>query len=141
MYRTILPLFALLFGALSAFAQDKPTIKQVPPSVSDPTSGKAMFTSYCSACHGRDGKGSGPAAAALKKGPSDLTILSRRNGGKFPTLAVQNSIAGEVSGTAAHGSKDMPVWGDVFRSLSSNDSITKMRMHNLVKYIESIQVK
>ncbi|MBN8730329.1 MAG: cytochrome c [Acidobacteria bacterium] len=141
MYRTILPLFALLFGALFAYGQDKPSIKQVAPTASDPTSGKAMFTSYCSACHGKDGKGGGPAAAALKKGPSDLTILARRNGGKFPTLAVQNAIAGESGGTAAHGSKEMPVWGDVFRSMTSNDSITKMRMHNLVKYIESIQVK
>lgn len=141
MYRTILPIFVLLFGAMSAFGQDKPTIKQVPPSASDPTSGPAMFASYCAACHGKDAKGSGPAAAALKKGPSDLTILARRNGGKFPTLAVQNSIAGEAGGAMAHGSKEMPVWGDVFRSMTANDSITKMRMLNLVKYIESIQVK
>ena len=141
MLRTSLPLIALLFGALFAFGQDKPTVKQVKAGYSDPASGKAMFQSYCSACHGKEGKGDGPAAAALKKGPSDLTILARRNAGKFPALAVQSSIAGEPGGAAAHGSKDMPVWGDVFHSMTSNDSITKMRMRNLVAYIEALQVK
>jgi len=140
MRRTLLPLAALLAAALFANAQDKPTIKQVRPAATDPSSGSAMYHSYCSACHGKAGKGDGPAAAALKKGPSDLTILARRNGGKFPALAVQNAINGEV-GLPSHGSKDMPVWGDVFRSMSTNESLTTMRMHNLTKYIESLQVK
>jgi len=140
MLRNLLPLTGLLFGALCAFGQSQPTIKEVKAPVSDPTSGQAMYSSYCSACHGKAGKGDGPAAVALKKTPTDLTLLARKNGGKFPTLAVQNSIAGDP-GTAAHGSKDMPVWGDVFRSLNSNNSITKMRISNLVTYIQSLQVK
>ena len=48
-------------------------------------SGGQMFLSYCAPCHGKDAKGGGPMAPALKATPSDLTTLSKRNNGKFPT--------------------------------------------------------
>lgn len=35
--------------------------------------GKAQFDSLCMPCHGTSGKGDGPAAAALKPAPADLT--------------------------------------------------------------------
>lgn len=41
----------------------------------------------------------------------------------------------------AHGSKDMPIWGDVFGSMSRNESEMRMRLNNLTNYIESIQKK
>jgi len=41
------------------------------------TSGKQMYINYCASCHGVDGRGNGPAAAALKMPPTDLTVLSR----------------------------------------------------------------
>src|ERR1700674_202975 len=45
----------------------------------DITSGKNMFLNYCASCHGVDGKGNGPAAAALKPAPTDLTTLAKAN--------------------------------------------------------------
>lgn len=98
-----------------------------------------MFRSYCAPCHGVQGNGNGPAVAALKKVPPDLTMMAKRNGGKYPALAVYNSITGD--GVAAHGSKDMPIWGDVLRSMTRSEAETKLRINNLTKYIESLQVK
>ncbi len=52
------------------------------------TNGKQMYASYCAPCHGVDGKGRGPTASALKVQPTDLTILSKNNHGKFPDAHV-----------------------------------------------------
>lgn len=95
---------------------------------------------YCAVCHGKDGKGGGPAAPALKKTPGDLTTLSQRNDGKFPGPAVAQSINGEQSVTA-HGSKDMPVWGELFRQTGQNESEVHLRVANLTRYIEGLQKK
>jgi hypothetical protein len=40
---------------------------------------------------------------------------------------------------AAHGSPDMPIWGDVFAKLHSSDP--SLRISNLVGYLETLQVK
>jgi mono/diheme cytochrome c family protein len=102
--------------------------------------GSDLYNEYCAVCHGKDGKSGGPAAAALTKRPSDLTQLARKNGGKFDALSVQQVIAGSDV-VSAHGSRDMPIWGTVFASMSSNDSMRKLRINGLVTYIEKIQAK
>ena len=96
---------------------------------------------YCAVCHGTDGKGGGPAASALKVPPTDLTVLSKNNGGKYPALKVSASIRGE-SATPAHGSKEMPVWGTLFWSMSQgHEGEVQERVTNLTHYIETLQVK
>ena len=99
-----------------------------------------MYREYCAVCHGRAGKGDGPAAAALKIPPSDLTTLARRNGGKFPTAAVGVTIKGEQT-VAAHGNTEMPVWGPVFRQMSANERLGELRVANLAQFLETIQAK
>lgn len=99
-----------------------------------------MYGAYCAVCHGVDGKGNGPAASALKQPPSDLTQISRKNGGKFPDFVVANVIQGDTA-VVAHGSRDMPMWGDVFRSMQRDDPLVKLRVANLTKYIASLQQK
>ena len=99
-----------------------------------------MFKNYCAACHGTDGRGAGPAAAALKKPPANLTLLSKKNNGKFPALVVENFIKGDSS-PAAHGTRDMPMWGNLFDSVSAGDSVVAIRIRNLKDYIQSIQEK
>ena len=76
----------------------------------------------------------------MKMPPPDLTTLTRRNSGKFPELRVFNTINGDLN-VPAHGSKDMPVWGDVFRSMEKDTAAQQMRVSNLTKYIESLQSK
>jgi mono/diheme cytochrome c family protein len=116
-------------------------IQKVPIQPTSAASGKEMFTTYCAVCHGTSGKGDGPAAAALKKRPADLTQLARKNNGTFPEVHVINFITGEDV-VAAHGSRDMPIWGDLFRSLSPNaQEVSKLRVANLADYVKSLQAR
>jgi mono/diheme cytochrome c family protein len=121
-------------------AQSNATIKHVPLSPTSPASGKEMFVTYCAVCHGADGKGGGPAAAALKAQPSNLSQLTAKNGGTFPELRLVSTLsAGDV---VAHGSAEMPVWGDLFKSLDGGQrNMSHMRIANLVGYVKSIQAK
>ncbi len=121
--------------------QTQKTIQHVPVKATSPASGKEMYTTYCAVCHGTDGKGGGPAAGALKTPPTDLTMLSKNNGGKFPAMKVASTIGGE-SNLPAHGSKDMPVWGSLFWGMShGHGGEVQQRVANLTKYIESLQAK
>ena len=105
------------------------------------TSGKEMYLAYCATCHGKEGKGDGPAASALKVPPADLTTLSKRNNGEFPSVHVVNLLTGS-NGVAAHGSKEMPVWGPVFMAMEhQHTSAARLRIANLAEYIKSLQRK
>jgi mono/diheme cytochrome c family protein len=100
-----------------------------------------MYLAYCASCHGKDGKGGGPAASAMKVAPGDLTELAAKNGGTFPENHVAQIIKGD-SNTPSHGSKDMPVWGPIFGAIGAkSDGVVQLRVRNLTKYIESLQQK
>jgi len=141
MTRSVMMAAALSCFIFSAAADDSKVIKRVPTSQTSPSSGKDMFNTYCAVCHGKDGKGNGPAAAALKKTPADVTTLAARNNGKFPELRVYSTIQGD-SETIAHGSRDMPVWGSVFQDMSrGTQSEVQLRITNLIAYVQTLQVK
>jgi mono/diheme cytochrome c family protein len=123
--------------ASSGFAQ---TIKNVPPTPTSPVSGKQMSNEYCAVCHGQDGKTGGPAASALKKRPTDLTQLSAHNSGKFPDVRIAGYIEGDDS-VESHGSRDMPMWGGVFKSMAGGEDMAKLRVANLTAYIKTLQAK
>ena len=132
-------------GAAIAGAQQsppaQPSVKHEAAAMTNPSSGKEMFMSYCASCHGKDAKGDGPAAGALKQLPADLTTLSKRNGGKFPSDKVTSVLRGQAS-LMAHGDQEMPVWGPVFWRMSQgHEEQVQMRIANLVKYLESVQEK
>jgi mono/diheme cytochrome c family protein len=116
------------------------TVKRVPARPTTSIAGKDLFHEYCAVCHGMDGKGGGPAAEALKQSPTDLTQMARRHDGTFPETEVLKTLKGE-STIAAHGSGDMPVWGAVFRNMSTNPSLSQTRLHALLQYVESLQAK
>lgn len=137
----VVTVFAIAFVLFACtFANAQPTIKKVPVEPTSAASGEQMFKTYCAACHGLDGRGTGPAATALKKTPANLTELSARNGGKFPEMKVFSTIKGD-SDVAAHGTKDMPVWGDLFPSVSSSQGEVQLRISNLTGYLKTIQAK
>jgi len=117
------------------------TLKKVPISQSQPDSGKQMYQDYCAACHGMDGKGSGPVVEFLKAPPPDLTTMAKRNDGKSVALHVK-SVLTFGTGTKAHGTLDMPLWGQLFNSLSGPErQIVQLRIANLTEYVESMQKK
>jgi len=103
-------------------------------------SGEEMFNTYCAVCHGKSGKGDGPAASEFKTLPANLTILAKNNNGTFPEAYVAQVIRTGPRDAKAHGSKDMPVWGKLFESMGDDASV-KLRIHNLSSYIETLQSK
>ena len=71
---------AVGFVILGCYVDDgqesETNVKKVPIQRTSAASGEEMFDAYCAACHGKDGKGNGPAAAELKMPPPDLTTLA-----------------------------------------------------------------
>lgn len=105
--------------------------------------GRQLYVNHCASCHGADGSGNGPAAAALKVKPANLARIAFREGGEFPFIGVAKHIDGRQA-LAAHGSRDMPVWGKVFGHNVRGDSVQKEeavsgQLLHLLTYLESIQ--
>ncbi|HXX21108.1 MAG TPA: c-type cytochrome [Candidatus Acidoferrum sp.] len=150
-------LFAFLFSTrpLTMAQQSQTTTKQAAAQTVSEPSGEYLFNTYCAVCHGKDGKGAGPAAGELKVPPPDLTTLSKRHGGKFPTEYVSSVLHYGISDLKAHGSPDMPIWGELFApsgALTRNpsrplaeerevDAARARKIQNLTQYIESLQAK
>jgi hypothetical protein len=128
--------------AVSIGYAQKPSSSVIIPVTRTPASnGKAMYINYCAPCHGVDGRGNGPAAAALKTRPVDLTMLSMNNHGQYPMKHVIGVLQFGTS-ISAHGSAEMPMWGPVLGDLSPTDPSGEfLRIRNLARYIETVQAK
>ncbi len=103
--------------------------------------GPKIFQYHCAACHGVDGRGNGPASVALKHPVPDLTLISRRTGGKFPYKRVREIIEGIEPGLVAHGDREMPIWGPIFHEVESDQDWGEVRLDAITKHMESIQQK
>jgi len=113
-------------------------LRLVSVAYSSPTSGATMYKSYCAVCHGMEGKGDGPATDFLKVPPPDLTRLAKHNGGRYPADHVKETLR-LGTGSGAHGTLDMPLWGPLFQTLDVNQTLGELRLHNLTVFIESLQ--
>jgi len=106
--------------------------------------GAESFPRYCGSCHGVRGDGDGPSASALRTRPADLTRIAARRGGTFPAGEIARFIDGRFA-LAAHGSREMPVWGERFGETipdtSVAEEITRGKIATLVEYLKSIQRK
>ncbi len=117
-------------------AEQNKKAERLIPSVKGPE----LFHAYCASCHGVDGAGNGPVAPALTAKLADLTTISQRNGGVFPTKRVRSIISGDDI-ILAHGSREMPVWGPIFHQVEWDRDWGETRLDNLTKYLQSIQQK
>ena len=132
----------------SCLASAEVEVKQAPLTWKQAsiTDGGELFAELCAACHGKEGKGDGPVAASLKNAVPNLTLLAANNEGTFPYKATEDSIVGK-NRVASHGTVDMPVWGAAFEGVRPDwkqyrrEALAKQRIHNLVEYISTIQVK
>jgi len=145
--RSIVPLLLILFGGFaflmpgrSEEQTPKASAQKIPVNERGEVSGSRLFHSYCATCHGADGRGKGPAAPALKTAPPDLTLLAKKNGDKFPVDHVMSVLANE-SDFPIHGSKEMPIWGPIFRRMGVDQTLGRLRAHNVMEYLKSIQQK
>lgn len=112
------------------------------PTSTSAAAGQGVYVNYCGSCHGPQARGDGPMAASLTKRPSDLTTISRRNSGKFPSDLVFRTIDGR-NPVAGHGGQDMPIWGNAFLRVQGGvpPEVVRARIEALVNYLESIQQK
>jgi mono/diheme cytochrome c family protein len=104
--------------------------------------GAQTYQQHCTACHGLGGRGDGPAAPALRTPPSDLTRIAARRDGVFPAGEIAKVIDGRFHITA-HGSREMPVWGEHFGmgipETELSESIARGKVATLVEYLKRIQ--
>jgi len=130
----------LIVGCGATNVQDRPLAQQEPDFSIE---GERLFQEFCAPCHGSSGQGDGPAGEALRKPPADLTRISARNGGRFPAAEVGQYIDGRFD-VAAHGSREMPIWGAAFSEsipeLGVGDEIARGRIWSVVQYLRTIQV-
>ena len=100
--------------------------------------GKDLFVSYCASCHGPAGRGDGRVSIALKGKIPDLATLAARRGGRFPVADLEKMILGETASQAAHGTREMPVWGPVFRRVEDDKDLGLVRVRRLVEYVQTL---
>lgn len=110
-----------------------------------PDTGAEDFATYCAACHGPTGKGDGEAAVGLSRKPANLTTLSAKNKGAFPTTRVMAQIWGYAG---AKGRGVMPDFGPMLQGemvpYDGGDGIetpTPIRLVELAEYLKRLQQK
>ncbi len=109
----------------------------------DASDGAAFFAENCVACHGATGQGDGQNADDLSAVPTDLTDLSRRNGGVFPAARALSYIYGDPQ--QGHLARVMPQFGGAMAEdlvpveIDGVFTPTPRALAGLLFYLESIQ--
>ena len=65
-----------------------------PDWMPEPDEGARLYGDNCAVCHGPAGRGDGDLARDLDRKPTDLTLITQRAGGDFPTAKVLSQIDG-----------------------------------------------
>jgi mono/diheme cytochrome c family protein len=108
--------------------------------------GRATFMSFCASCHGPKADGKGNIAQYLTTKPTDLTQIAKQQEGKFPGELIGQVISGPEK-VRGHGTREMPIWGNVFQSLLASDTArdetpeerANRKIRELTAYLESVQ--
>lgn len=107
------------------------------------STGALDFSENCAACHGASGRGDGALTGNLSKRPADLTQLSKRNRGVFPTTRVMAQIWGYAG---QKGAGVMPGFAPLMASelvpYDGGDGIdtpTPIRLVDLAEYLKTLQ--
>lgn len=103
--------------------------------------GYEWYISYCTMCHGEDGKGSGILADSLKQPPVDLTTIALRRA-EFPRDVIAKIIAG-VENVPGHSTGDMPAWFETFKESEriTDEAVLNEKIDHIVAYLETIQLE
>lgn len=133
-HRKSLMVIGALMLSMPAWAQPKVDV------------GKLEYESHCAICHGDNGRGNGEMRKFLTKPPSDLTTMSKRNGGVFPNQIAWEVIDGRTE-VGPHGTRTMPVWGRVYRQEAFSELVpayqpewyVRNRIVALLDYLSRIQ--
>lgn len=112
------------------------------PTLAADDTGARLYFNHCAACHGDNGEGTGPVAASLNVTIPNLRSLAQRSGGVFPADSIAAYIDGRAMKTA-HGDRQMPIWGDVFRGVDqgTGQRTIRRRIAALVDFISTLQYR
>jgi len=111
----LLLIWALFVSAMLAIAQDE-------------ESGRMIYLTYCSGCHGTSGKGDGPAGKSLAAKPADHTDGKVMN--RYTDQYLFNVIA--KGGSEVGKSNAMPAWSGV---------LTEEKIKAVVAYLRNLPDK
>jgi mono/diheme cytochrome c family protein len=122
-------MFALLWSVIGAACSKSPTPSSAAHSDTSQVAslGDEVFQTRCFVCHGREGKGDGPASSGLGTSPRDFTNRAWQ-------AATSDDRIREVIRDGAQsvgGSRAMP----------PNPDLTDAQIQALVQYIRSLEKK
>ncbi|HSE91027.1 MAG TPA: cytochrome c [Candidatus Binatia bacterium] len=105
-------------------------------------SGQQVYMQYCASCHGKEGRGNGPVSPYLKIKVPDLTVLQKNNKGIYPMGKIMSAIDGSRI-VRAHGDREMPVWGEIFRKEAEAAKYTELtsllKTKMIAEYLATLQ--
>ena len=110
--------------------------------------GKRDYNLKCASCHGLTGKGDGYFQPLLTVAPSNLSVLTKKNNGVFPTDRVVQTIDGRTD-VSAHGPREMPIWGRDYALMGGEiyfdvpydgNAFVRGRILALVDYLNRLQI-
>ena len=127
----IVAIVATLSFAVSAFAGAKDEVRD----------GQKYFVRYCASCHGTSATGDGPVAKSLTERPANLRLLADKYGSPLPAARLAELIDGRDA-VRAHGSADMPVWGERLYAMGEGErgelGISEI-IGKIVAYLDTVQ--
>ena len=84
----------------------------------------------------------GRSAPYLKIKVPDLTLLKKNNKGIYPMSKVMSAIDGSRA-VRAHGDREMPVWGEIFRKEAEDAKYTELtallKSKLIAEYVATLQ--
>jgi mono/diheme cytochrome c family protein len=89
----------------------------VPATPESIAQGQALYGKHCASCHGAQGRGDGPAGAALNPPPANLAVMASQH------------PAGDLAWKVENGRGAMPAWKQV---------LSESQIWDLVNYIKSL---
>jgi mono/diheme cytochrome c family protein len=98
---------------------------------------RQLYDAYCAVCHGRNGRGRGPARELLSTTAPDLTLLAQRNGGAFPRSSVEGCIRASARRLSVAAESDMPVW--TAPPSPDHDPGAAAHAESIADFLESLQ--
>jgi mono/diheme cytochrome c family protein len=118
-------LLSIMIAGACSKAPDETSPNPEAADVSSSPAGEAIFQTRCFVCHGRQGKGDGPASAGLGASVRDLTGPSWQDATSDQTIqsAIRNG-AQAVGGSAA---------------MAPNRDLSDTQIQSLVRYIRGLR--
>ena len=122
---------------------DQTTVPKNPELIIRSVAGRDLFEFYCASCHGRDGRGAGHVAPALKVQPAGPHPADLNATGEYFLPQGSGLCCGAKLGCQRLRTDRArcPSGPESSKASTIDDEVNAARIENLVKYLESIQTR